>query len=229
MVGGRQIYDREFNMRVYDIPEAVLFDLDGTLINTMEGFADLAAKLIERDYNVPFKNGRRNYITTSGIPFKHQLEVMFPGDARNFEVQKEFEIRKQEVFFNTALDDDTIRALNGLKELGIKVIVSSNNYHEFVLKYFKKYNKFSFDMILGYKDGFAKGKDHILHVINELKITKNKMIFVGDSLHDGEVAEELGIPFIGRIAIRTEEEFLLRFPDIFCVNRITQIPELFIK
>lgn len=211
----------------YTVPKAILFDLDGTLINTMEGFADLAAELIERDYNLPFKEGRRNYITTSGIPFKHQLEVMFPGDTRNFRVQKEFETRKQDVFFNTPLDDDTVLALNGLQELGIKVIVSSNNYHEFVLKYFNKYNKFSFDMILGYKDGFAKGKAHILHVINEFRITEKEMIFVGDSLHDGDVAQELGIPFIGRIAIRTKEEFLERFPDIYCVRRLTQILNLF--
>jgi len=211
----------------YTIPKAILFDLDGTLINTMEGFADLAAELIERDYNMPFKEGRRNYITTSGIPFKHQLEVIFPGNTGNFEVQKEFELRKQEVFFNTPLDDDTIFALNGLKKLGIKVIVSSNNYHEFVLKYFNKYNDFSFDMILGYKDGFAKGKAHILHVINEFRITENEMIFVGDSLHDGDVAQELGIPFIGRIAIRTREEFLERFPDIYCVDKLTQILDLF--
>jgi phosphoglycolate phosphatase-like HAD superfamily hydrolase len=210
----------------YTIPKAILFDLDGTLINTMEGFADLAAELIERDYNLPFKEGRRNYITTSGIPFKHQLEVMFPGDNRNFRVQKEFETRKQDVFFNTPLDDDTVLALNGLQELGIKVIVSSNNYHEFVLKYFNKYNKFSFDMILGYKDGFAKGKAHILHVINEFRITEKEMIFVGDSLHDGDVAQELGIPFIGRIAIRTREEFLERFPDICCVDKLTQILDL---
>jgi len=176
---------------------------------------------------MPFKEGRRNYITTSGIPFKHQLEVMFPGDTRNSGVQKEFETRKQDVFFNTPLDDDTIFALNGLKKLGIKVIVSSNNYHEFVLKYFNKYNDFSFDMILGYKDGFAKGKAHILHVINEFRITENEMIFVGDSLHDGDVAQELGIPFIGRIAIRTREEFLERFPDIYCVDKLTQILDLF--
>jgi phosphoglycolate phosphatase-like HAD superfamily hydrolase len=81
-------------------------------------------------------------------------------------------------------------------------------------------------MILGYKDGFAKGKAHILHVINEFRITENEMIFVGDSLHDGDVAQELGIPFIGRIAIRTREELLERFPDIYCVDKLTQILDL---
>jgi phosphoglycolate phosphatase len=214
-------------MTTYRTPEAILFDLDGTLIDTMEGFADLAAQLMEREHGLPFSEGRRNYITTSGIPFKHQLELMFPGHPKNFEVQKEFESRKQDVFFNTAPDKDTLLALNGLRALGIKVIVSSNNYHDFVLKYFGKYNQFSFDMILGYKDGFAKGKDHLEHVLRELETTEEKILFVGDSLHDGEVAEEFGIPFIGRIAIRTKREFLSRFPNIVCVDRLTQIVDLF--
>ena len=211
----------------YSVPKAILFDLDGTLINTMEGFADLAAELIEKNYGMPFPEGRRNYITTSGIPFKHQLEVIFPGDSRNFGVQKEFEVRKLDVFFNTPPSDDTISALRQLKKLGIKTVVSSNNYYDFVLKYFSKYTEFGFDMILAYRDGFAKGRAHIHHVINEFRITEKEMIFVGDSLHDGDVARELGIPFIGRIAIRTREEFLDRFPGIYCVDRLTQIPELF--
>ncbi len=214
-------------MKNYSFPKAILFDLDGTLIDTMEGFADLAGQLIERDYGVDFVTARRRYITTSGIPFKHQLEVMFPGDLRNFEVQKEFEERKQDVFFNTIPDNDTVEAVKKLREMGIKVIVSSNNYHDFVLKYFNKNDKLKFDMILGYKDGFAKGKDHILHVVNEFNISREDMIFVGDSLHDGEVAYELGIPFIGRIAIRTKEEFLSQFPGILCVDRISDIVSFF--
>ncbi|HPA64348.1 MAG TPA: HAD hydrolase-like protein [Spirochaetota bacterium] len=214
-------------MRRYDVPKAILFDLDGTLINTMEGFADLAAELMERDYNMPFKEGRRNYITTSGIPFKHQLEVMFPGDSRNYDVQKEFEERKQNVFFNTIPDNDTIDAVRRLKDMNIKVIVSSNNYHDFVLKYFSENSSLKFDMILGYKDGFAKGKDHILHVVEAFNISRKDMIFVGDSLHDGEVADELEIPFIGRIAIRTREEFLSKFTDILCVDRLGEISDLF--
>jgi len=82
-------------------------------------------------------------------------------------------------------------------------------------------------MILGYKDGFAKGKDHILHVVKVLDISRKDMIFVGDSFHDGEVANELGVPFIGRVAIRTQEEFLSRFPDILCVDRLSKLLDFF--
>lgn len=214
-------------MRFYAFPKVILFDLDGTLINTMEGFADLAGELIERDYGVPFPQARRNYITTSGIPFKCQLEVMFPEDPRNFEVQKEFERRKLDIFFNMRPTEDTLGAIRNLRKIGIKTVVSSNNYFDFVQRYFAQQPEFAFDEILGYRDGFAKGKAHLNYVIEHFQIPKENMIFVGDSLHDGEVAKELGIPFIGRLAIRTKEEFLEKFPDIMCVDKISQIFDMF--
>jgi len=214
-------------MKKYDLPKAIMFDLDGTLLNTMEGFADLAGELIKREFGLDYATARRSYVTTSGVPFKHQLELLFPKDPRNDSVQKEFEEKKQLVFFKTFPDQDTVDTVLQLKEMGIKVIVSSNNYQELILKYFSKNTSLRFDMILGYKDGFAKGKDHVQHVKKTFDISRKDMIFIGDSLSDGETAKELGIPFVGKIAIRTEAEFLAKFQGISCVKKLSQLLELF--
>ncbi|RKY51939.1 MAG: hypothetical protein DRP93_09025 [Candidatus Neomarinimicrobiota bacterium] len=189
----------------------------------MDSFADIAAHLIESNFHVPFDKARKEYLTTSGIPFKEQLELMFPKDRRNFDVQKKFEENKQDAFFNTEPEPDVIETVNTLRNLGIKTLVSSNNYNAFVLKYFDKFNTFKFDLILGYKDGFSKGKDHLLYAQKKFGIFKEEMLFVGDSLHDADVAKELGIPFVGKIGTRTEEAFLKKFPDIACVKKLSEI------
>ncbi len=221
------IENRTVPARHYSFPKVVLFDLDGTLIETMDSFADIAARLIESNFGISFNAARRKYITTSGIPFKDQLELMFPKNEKNFDVQKEFEEQKQDAFFSTKPSADVIKTIHDLQNLGIKTVVSSNNYSDLVLRYFDEFDTFKFDLILGYKDGFAKGKDHLLYVQEAFDIHEEEMIFVGDSLHDGAVAKELGIPFIGKIGTRTEKEFLERFPDIVCVKNLSEITLLF--
>jgi len=43
-------------------PKVVMFDLDGTLVDTMEHFADLAAELINQYYGVEWQLARRRYL-----------------------------------------------------------------------------------------------------------------------------------------------------------------------
>src|SRR5690349_24162511 len=75
-------------------PRAVLFDLDGTLIDTMQTFADVAAGVMVEHHGMDRATARAAYLTTSGIPFFKQLEVIAPGDARNAAAAAEFEREK---------------------------------------------------------------------------------------------------------------------------------------
>lgn len=52
------------------------------------------------------------------------------------------------------------------------------------------------------------------------------MLFVGDSLHDGEVAEAEGIPFVGVAGTFSFERFTLRFPHLPVVRRFGDLPGL---
>ena len=62
--------------------QLLVFDLDGTLIDTMGDYADKAAALIRDHYGTPKDEARRRYFETSGVPFEQQLEQIFPGDDR---------------------------------------------------------------------------------------------------------------------------------------------------
>jgi len=51
--------------------------------------------------------------------------------------------------------------------------------------------------------------------------------FVGDSLHDGEIAEREGVPFVAVATTFSPERFMLRFPHAPVIRRFAALPELF--
>jgi phosphoglycolate phosphatase-like HAD superfamily hydrolase len=53
------------------------------------------------------------------------------------------------------------------------------------------------------------------------------MLFVGDSLHDGEIAEREGMAFVGVAGTFSVERFALRFPGVPVLRRFGELPELF--
>ena len=44
----------------------IVFDFDGTLVDTMEAYAEKASELIEKFYGVPREKARKMYLETSG-------------------------------------------------------------------------------------------------------------------------------------------------------------------
>jgi beta-phosphoglucomutase-like phosphatase (HAD superfamily) len=111
---------------------AVMFDLDGTLIDTMGGFADVAADVMAKRHGLELAHARRRYMETSGIPFRQQLEVIAPAHADNDAASDEFETRKRIVAQTTRMTAETIAGLDELRRQGLKVIVSSNGAQHFV-------------------------------------------------------------------------------------------------
>ena len=202
-----------------------LFDFDGTVIDSMGAFADLAGSIIEREYGVPFNQARNSYLETSGIPFFQQLEVLFPAREKNPMLSSEFEERKQESFFSESFSEDTKQAMSGLKDRGFLIGISSNNFQH-LLDEFVKRDGIPFDYLLGYRDGFAKGRDHFTYIETELNCQSHEILFVGDSLKDGEKAAEHGTQFIGKLGTFTREQFTERFPTIDCVDKLRDLLEI---
>jgi phosphoglycolate phosphatase-like HAD superfamily hydrolase len=206
---------------------AVMFDLDGTLIDTMGGFADLAAEVMATRIGLDLALARRRYMETSGIPFRQQLEVIAPGHAQNQACSDEFEERKRAVCDATSMDADTIAGLERLRSLGLRIIVSSNGAQHFVDDFARR-ETFSFDLALGFdaSKGLAKGKPHVEHTCAALGLAVRDIVFCGDSLKDGELADVCGIPFVGRTGTFTREDFLGRDSHGAAVDSILELAAL---
>jgi phosphoglycolate phosphatase len=206
-------------------PEVLLCDLDGTLIDTMPTLADIAAEVMERFYGTPGILARELYLATCGLPFASQLEENYPGDPRNRVASDTFEAAKPARCNKVQMPPETRRALDVLRAEGVRIVVSSNNGTDNV-ETFAQGSDFRFDLTLGFGGGLAKGRPHFDAVSRFFQIDRQQMLFVGDSLHDGEIAEREGVPFVALATTFAPERFMLRFPHVPVVRRFSALPEL---
>jgi len=208
------------------LPKVILCDLDGTLIDSMPILADLATDVMNEVYGTPRVLARELYVATCGLPFVKQLEEIYPGDSRNARTSERFEAGKPALCNALKMNAGTREVLEALKSRGVKVVVSSNNGGENV-DTFVRHDGFPFDLALGFGDGLAKGRPHLDRAAATFQAKRSEMLFVGDSLHDGALAEQEGVPFVGIAGTFSFERFRLRFPKSPIVRRFEDLLEVF--
>ncbi len=214
-------------MTDYQNTRVCIFDFDGTLVDTMNSFADLAASIIEREYNIPFNEARKQYLDTSGLPFFKQLDILFPNKEQNTELANEFELRKKNNFFTVDFPEDVKITVKALRENNIKIAISSNNFQNMIESFVNKQN-LTFDYILGYKNGFSKGRDHFKFIEKNSNCLLANMVFVGDSLNDARIAINCGVKFIAKIGTFSNSDFNNEFPQFKRVNKLYDLISLLI-
>jgi phosphoglycolate phosphatase len=221
--------------QVYDIPPAesvelspppavILFDLDGTLVDTMGAFADIAADVMASRFGLSRRNARQLYLQTSGVPFCRQLEVIFGEHPGNDGAAEEFETRKHHVAAAASMDPATETALKALRDRGFKLVVSSNGMQEHVDAFAERTGLF--DLALGFDGSEGKGEPHVRAVEQRLGVGRDSLLFVGDSLRDGEIAAASGVRFCARAGTFAPEEFAARFPDATVVSSVADLASL---
>jgi len=208
----------------------IIFDLDGTLIDTMGGFADLAGELMKVHYGWSFEEGRKRYLETSGIPFFQQLEALCPNDEKNPVVVESFEKKKIGVFMKEPVSEKTVETLLTLRDLEIRTAISSNNFHDLVKEFVHRENV-PIDLVLGFKPGFSKGSAHFNYLKDYFGTRFGEMLFVGDSLTDARTAKENKIQFAAKIGTFSERDFRSEMnstyvPMIFEIHEILDILEV---
>jgi phosphoglycolate phosphatase-like HAD superfamily hydrolase len=217
---------RTRNLEVLGLPKVLLCDLDGTLIDTMPILADLAMDVISDIYGTPKPLARELYLATCGLPFIGQLGDIFPNDPRNPTASDRFEAAKPARCRSARMPASTISALASLQSRGVRIVVSSNNGRENV-ETFAQDSGFPFDLVLGYGNGLAKGRTHIQMIERVFGAGRAELLFIGDSLHDGDIAAREGLPFVGLTGTFSRESFQLRFPAIPVVHQFADLLDLF--
>lgn len=204
----------------------VIFDFDGTLVDSMSAFADLAAHVMPRHYAIDGLTARRLYLESSGRPFREQLEQVFPAHPANATAAEEFEREKQRTYFNEPLFTDAKETIATLRARGFKVVVSSNNVQQLVDQYIARAG-IEVDWSLGWRPAFPKGEAHFSAIEKKFGVARAAMTFVGDSLHDGERASAAGVDFVAKAGTFAPTEFRQHFPRAPVIHGLTELPPLF--
>jgi phosphoglycolate phosphatase len=208
------------------VPKVLLCDLDGTLVDSMPALAELATEVIESRYGMPRVLARELCLVTRGVPFAEQLEQLFPGDPRNAVAADAFESARPARCGAIRMAPDTRLALERLRARGVRIVLSSSYTSEEVERFARR-AEFPFDLVLGSGAGGSKGRAHLEAAARAFEVGRQEMLYVGDSLRDGEIAEREGVPFVGLATTFSPERFALRFPQVPVLRCFAALLDLF--
>ncbi len=181
----------------------VIFDLDGTLLNTI---GDLAAccDLALQKHNLP-THSFEEYESFVGNGILRLVERAIPEDLRTAEmidaVRKDFvAIYTENIATHTVPYNDIIKLLKALKGKDLTLAVASNKFQAGTEKLISHYfGDIRFAAVLGQRPDIPlKPNPYIVReIIQRTSFTPDKILYVGDSGIDMQTAKAAGVESVG--------------------------------
>lgn len=179
--------------------KTVIFDLDGTLLNTLLDLKD-STNYALRQFGYPERTLEEiRYFVGNGV--RKLIERAVPAGAENVEeclaVFKEH--YEKNMYNNTVCYNSIEMILRELRASGAKIGVVSNKFDLAVKELCEKYFSGLIDVAIG-QGGEVLPKPSpfgVFKAMEELGVDKKSVIYVGDSEVDVETSKNADIPCIG--------------------------------
>ena len=172
----------------------IIWDWNGTLLNDVEWCREIVNIMLGKR-NLQTLNSIEAYYKVFGFPvIDYYRRVGFDFDKEPFEVLAEEYIELyHERECRMSLFKDAKDVLANLNEKGISQIILSASEQEMLNSQVKQFDIDSyFDEVLGISNIYAASKIDIGKAYIE-RIKPQKAILIGDTIHDKEVADALGV------------------------------------
>lgn len=179
----------------------VIFDLDGTLLNTIQDLADSVNYALRRFSFAERSVEEVNRFVGNGV--RALMERAVPEGTPEETMLACLKIFKRHYADNmqnkTRPYEGILPLLEELKRRGVKTAVVSNKFDLAVKALCKEYFGDTIQTALG-ESGGVKGKpapDNVFAALGALSAKKENALYVGDSEVDVKTAENAGIPCVG--------------------------------
>ena len=190
--------------------KAVIFDMDGTICDTIEDLAT-ATNYAMQELGFPAHTiDEYKYMVGNGIP--NLIYKALPEDKKDMK-EKAREIMlsyyKDHFADKTYPYDGIIPMLTTLKEQGFRLAVCTNKAHHMALVVAEKFFDRFFEIVYGQREGHPLKPDpaQALEILDTFGLTPAETLFVGDSGVDMQTAKNLGAVAVGvEWGFRTADE-----------------------
>ncbi|MBQ8965362.1 HAD-IA family hydrolase [Ruminococcus sp.] len=196
--------------------KAYIFDFDLTLADSSGGILECFKHTLKH-YGCPVPDDRTIYNTIghtlqdsfdilTGIPMNPLREEM-----RNVYVEKANEVMSAHTYFY----GDTLPMLEKLRKNGAQIaIVSTKMRYRIVESFEMQLHVHPYDLIVGLEDVSAPKPDPqgIIKAMEELGVTPDEVLYVGDSYIDAQTAVNAGVEFAAVTTGSTAAEEFEKYP-----------------
>lgn len=211
---------------------AVIFDLDGTLTDTL---ADLKNSVNYALSKLGFPERTSEEIRSFvGNGVKRLIYLSVPENTPEETTERCLSVFKERYAANSLVEtkpyDGIIEVLTALKNKGIKTAVVTNKMQSAAADIVEHFFGDLIDVTFGQIDGVAQKPqpDGILKALEAFDVTKENAVYVGDSDVDCITARNAGIPCIGVSWGFRDRNVLLENGADFIADSVSQLSELII-
>ena len=205
----------------------VIFDLDGTLLNTIEDLGQAANYALERNGYATHSMASYPYFVGNGV--RRLVTRVLPEDARDDEnvdrVLGDFmKYYDEHCIDYTKPYNGMPELLQDLRDMGVMMAVASNKYQQAVSKIIPHYfPDINFIAIEGQKDGVNVKPDPsiVFSILAQARVPKADALYIGDSGVDMETARRACIDAVGVTwGFRSKKELVEYQADVIVNNPV---------
>ena len=182
--------------------KAVIFDLDGTLLNTIDDLGDSVNYVLKKHNYPTFSIEEYKYKVGNGM--RKLIERSLPENKRNDETIEQILAEFMAYYSEHKMDktapyDNIEQLLKTLKQKGVKTAVVTNKAHISAKPLMDEVFPDLFDAVIGQKEGVPTKPDptSVFAVLKELGVSADECLYLGDSGVDMQTAKNAGIFGIG--------------------------------
>lgn len=173
----------------------VIWDFNGTILDDLDLCLDLLNQMLIKQAKPVLSV--EAYKNVFGFPIKdYYIQAGLTFDVMSFDELSQFFIdRYQPASFHCKIHSGVIETLNQLEYLGIKSIILSASQTDNLIEQTKVLKIYDFfEHIIGTDNIKGQGKvERGIQFMKSSNIDPNVCIYVGDTIHDAEVAKALGV------------------------------------